>query len=100
MSSFKHAFILSPDQVRAATPPGTISISAYALHEPERRELARDRELVLMPQPSSSPADPLNWTTWRKIATLTCMSLYAAIGNFTSASIASAFPPLCHSGGF
>jgi hypothetical protein len=64
------------------------------LREAEHGELARDRGLVLVPQPSSSPADPLNWATWRKIAALTCMSLYAAIGNFTSASIASAFPLL------
>jgi hypothetical protein len=27
MSSFKHAFSLSSDQVQAATPPGTIAIS-------------------------------------------------------------------------
>ncbi|KAJ5682427.1 hypothetical protein N7462_005592 [Penicillium macrosclerotiorum] len=92
MSNFKHAFSLSSDQVRAATPPGTITLSAHNMHAAELGELARNNELVLVPQPSSSPADPLNWTTWRKIATLTCMSLYAAIGNFTSASIASAFP--------
>ncbi|KAF3388419.1 hypothetical protein F1880_004436 [Penicillium rolfsii] len=65
---------------------------APALHQDGHGELAPDRELVLVPQPSSSPADPLNWTTWRKSATLICMSLYAAIGNFTGASIASAFP--------
>jgi hypothetical protein len=49
-------------------------------------------ELVYTPQPSSDPADPLNWPNWRKNAVLVCMSLYAAIANFTSASIASAFP--------
>lgn len=53
---------------------------------------AQSNELVYTPQPSSDPADPLNWPNWRKNAVLVCMSLYAAIANFTSASIASAFP--------
>jgi hypothetical protein len=53
---------------------------------------AQSDELVYTPQPSSDAADPLNWAKWRKIAVLVCMSLYAAIANFTAASIASAFP--------
>ncbi|KAJ5995550.1 hypothetical protein N7481_002527 [Penicillium waksmanii] len=90
MSGFRHAFSLPSGQVRAATPPGTVILTS--LHATEHGESAQSHELVLIPQPTSSPLDPLNWTTWRKAAVLTCMSLYAAIGNFTSASIASAFP--------
>lgn len=51
-----------------------------------------DGELILHPQPSSDPSDPLNWATWRKTVVLVCMSVYAFVGNFSSASISSAFP--------
>ncbi|KAJ5921458.1 hypothetical protein N7466_009784 [Penicillium verhagenii] len=92
MSGFRYAFSLSSDQVRDETPPGTISLSSHGSGVIEHGESAQGSELVLHPQPTSSPLDPLNWPTWRKAAVLVCMSLYAAIGNFASASIASAFP--------
>ncbi|KAF2192019.1 MFS general substrate transporter [Zopfia rhizophila CBS 207.26] len=69
MASFQYAF----------------SLQDGALHE------AND-ELYLVPQPSSDPADPLNWSAWRKSATLACMSLLPWVANFTSSSISSALP--------
>ncbi|KAJ5811432.1 major facilitator superfamily domain-containing protein [Penicillium riverlandense] len=86
MVGYKQAFAMSPDEVRDATPPGTAILSEQGA------EHGQMQELRLVPQPSSDPLDPLNWTTWRKLSVLICMSLYAGIGNFTSASIASAFP--------
>lgn len=38
------------------------------------------RGVVLVPQPSDSPADPLNWPTWKKALILTTVSLAAFIG--------------------
>jgi MFS family permease len=49
-------------------------------------------ELHLVPQPSTDPADPLNFAWWRKLGILGCMSLLPFIVNFTSASISSALP--------
>jgi hypothetical protein len=42
------------------------------------------------PIPSESPADPLNWPKWRRLAVLFNSSFYAFVANFTSASIAAA----------
>ncbi|KAB8265981.1 major facilitator superfamily domain-containing protein [Aspergillus pseudonomiae] len=92
MSGFRHAFSMTRKEVQDAVPPGTISLSIYAQESAGRTHLKNNGELVLSPQPSEDPLDPLNWPTWRKFAVLLVMSLYAAIGNFTSGSIASAFP--------
>jgi hypothetical protein len=109
MSGFRHAFSLSRQQVQDAVPPGTVSLSSKLSTPPPHPNLTlylpvhaqqvahgsntkHEGELILVPQPSSDPADPLNWATWRKTTILVLMSLYAFIGNFTSASIASAFP--------
>lgn len=36
--------------------------------------------IILVPQPSSDPADPLNWPMWRKIVILAIVSLSGFIG--------------------
>ncbi|KAJ0422381.1 major facilitator superfamily domain-containing protein [Aspergillus carlsbadensis] len=92
MSGFRHAFSLSRQQVQDAVPPGTVSLSIHAQQVAHGSATKHEGELILVPQPSSDPADPLNWATWRKTTILVLMSLYAFIGNFTSSSIASAFP--------
>ncbi|KAL5337605.1 major facilitator superfamily domain-containing protein [Aspergillus crustosus] len=92
MSGFRHAFSLSKQQVRDAVPPGTVSLSIHSHQINHGSSTKHEGELILYPQPSSEPADPLNWPAWRKGIVLLCMSMYAFIGNFTSASIASAFP--------
>ncbi|OQE18687.1 hypothetical protein PENSTE_c017G09021 [Penicillium steckii] len=92
MSGFRYAFSLSAQEVKEAIPPGTVVLLSRGSHTAGNGESTQENELILVPQPSSNPADPLNWPNWRKIAVLACMSLYAAVGNFTSASIASAFP--------
>ncbi|RAQ46991.1 hypothetical protein AFGD_011285 [Aspergillus flavus] len=92
MSGFRHAFSMTRKEVRDAVPPGTISLSIYSQESAGRTHLKNNGELVLSPQPSEDPMDPLNWPSWRKFTVLLLMSLYAAIGNFTSGSISSAFP--------
>ena len=49
-------------------------------------------EVRLVPQPSTDPADPLNFPWWRKMSILGCMSLLPFVVNFASASISSALP--------
>ncbi|KAL4911355.1 hypothetical protein BDW74DRAFT_164877 [Aspergillus multicolor] len=92
MSGFRHAFSLSKQQVRDAVPPGTVSLSIHSHQILHGSSTKHAGELILVPQPSPDPADPLNWASWRKATVLICVSVYAFIGNFTSSSIASAFP--------
>ncbi|KAL3478557.1 major facilitator superfamily domain-containing protein [Aspergillus californicus] len=92
MSGFRHAFSLSKQEVRDAVPPGTVSLSIHSHQILHGSNTKHEGELILNPQPSSDPCDPLNWPAWRKAVVLLCMSVYAFIGNFTSSSIASAFP--------
>jgi MFS family permease len=47
-------------------------------------------EIVRFPRPSTDPADPLNWPSWRKVALLLTASTYAFVGNFASAGLAPA----------
>ncbi|KAE8149069.1 major facilitator superfamily domain-containing protein [Aspergillus avenaceus] len=91
MTGFKDAFSMSRKEVQAARPPGTISLSIHS-QQTTTSQPKSNGELVFSPQPSDDPLDPLNWPSWRKFVVLLIMSLYAAIGNFTSSSIASAFP--------
>ncbi|KAF1924216.1 MFS general substrate transporter [Didymella exigua CBS 183.55] len=52
-----------------AAPPGTSTLGASAAEgDPviDTSELKRDGDIVLQPQPSDSPNDPLNWTAVRK----------------------------------
>ncbi|KAF1984852.1 MFS general substrate transporter [Aulographum hederae CBS 113979] len=81
--SFKRAFALSRDEVRDATPPGTVKLVERDLVE---------KGVHRVPRPSSDPADPLNWGKWRKAGVVLTMSLYALIANFASGSISSVFP--------
>ncbi|CAI8505029.1 unnamed protein product [Hanseniaspora opuntiae] len=72
--------------------PGTLNIyaqqydieEAYADDIP-RSSLKRDpkSQIVLMPQPSDSPNDPLNWSSWRKTWHCILMTFFTA---FTAAS--------------
>ncbi|GAB7351469.1 hypothetical protein MBLNU459_g2128t1 [Dothideomycetes sp. NU459] len=95
MSGFRHAFSLSRDEVRNATPPGTVTLMDTELvrtqtgqHEYEQRNIH------LNPEPSPDPADPLNFPMWRKIAILLLMGIYAFTTNVSSSVISSALPDL------
>ena len=50
--------------------------------------------IVLVPTPSTSPVDPLNWTSTRKSLALLSVSYYSFVANFNAASIAPALPIL------
>lgn len=39
----------------------------------------RNSDIVLVPQPSESPRDPLNWPTWKKDLLLAIISLDTAV---------------------
>ncbi|EMC98599.1 hypothetical protein BAUCODRAFT_102930 [Baudoinia panamericana UAMH 10762] len=93
MSGFAYAFSLSKEAVKTATPPGTAKLIDHDLVRTISGHHSQTVDHIrLVPQPSRDPADPLNWSKWRKVATLFCVSLYPFVANITSASLASALP--------
>ncbi|KAL4912526.1 major facilitator superfamily domain-containing protein [Aspergillus aurantiobrunneus] len=65
--------------------PGTVilshQISVETPTDPSRtgKNHNQDRGIVLVPQPSDSPNDPLNWPQWRKDLILLIISLQSAV---------------------
>ncbi|KAL4949789.1 major facilitator superfamily domain-containing protein [Aspergillus filifer] len=53
-------------------PPGTVRIE-------ERNTAPRAAELILHPQPTSDPNDPLNWPPWRKYLNLALVIFWVAM---------------------
>jgi hypothetical protein len=51
-----------------------------------------DATIVLIPWPTADPADPLNWSAWRKTACMATVAFYAFVANFISSSMAPALP--------
>ncbi|KAK3078689.1 hypothetical protein LTS18_006870, partial [Coniosporium uncinatum] len=101
MSGFKYAFSLSKQEVREAHAPGTVALIDHVLVRTKSgHHDQQDDKIILVPEPSADPADPLNWPLWRKVMILFCMSYYAFLANFASASISSAIPILATPLGF
>ncbi|KXS99808.1 hypothetical protein AC578_8866 [Pseudocercospora eumusae] len=80
MSQWRYAFSLSKQQVADATPPGTTRLVEHENHH----------HIALIPPPTLSPKDPLNWPRWRKWSLLLIMSMYCGSANIAAASTAPA----------
>ncbi|KAK4191254.1 major facilitator superfamily domain-containing protein [Podospora australis] len=89
MPGWKHAFSLTRDEVKAATPPGTVRLIEPTAASEDGRHVDR---ISKYPLPTVDPADPLNWAPWRKVACMFSVSLYAFSSNFVAACIAPALP--------
>lgn len=64
------ADIIEPDKI-----PGTVTLVDVE-HELRARHGDRgDKDIVLVPQPSDHPDDPLNWSRRRKILSTVCVNL-------------------------
>lgn len=61
--------------------PGTVYLVDVS-HSLTNAAHAGQRDIVLIPQPSSSPADPLNWPRYKKYWTLFLISLFACVQSF------------------
>ncbi|SPO01430.1 related to HOL1 protein [Cephalotrichum gorgonifer] len=86
MGAWKHAFSLSAEEIKNATPPGTVRLIGHD----EKGGDAEPAQIRRFPVPSADPADPLNWAPWRKFAALLVGSVYAFTANFISSNIAPA----------
>ncbi|KAF7516619.1 hypothetical protein G7054_g14075 [Neopestalotiopsis clavispora] len=88
MSGWKHAFNVSKEDLKKATPPGTIVVTPDDVSIGEVVEATGN--LHRFPVPSADPADPLNWPNWRKHALLVVAAIYSFVANFASSSVAPA----------
>jgi len=52
------------------------------------------RDIVLVPSPSSDPDDPLNWSPRRKLLSTICMCVYTLMVGIASAAIYSVLEPI------
>ncbi|RAL03653.1 putative MFS transporter [Aspergillus ibericus CBS 121593] len=55
--------------------PGTVTLVDLE-HVVATRHARGDSDIVLIPQPSDDPDDPLNWAPWRKTLSTICVSVY------------------------
>ncbi|KAG9964053.1 serine/threonine kinase 16, partial [Aureobasidium melanogenum] len=61
--------------------PGTVTLADQALSPAQdagnlQHTRGKNKEIILSPQPSNDPNDPLNWSYWRRIA-IVCITVYA-----------------------
>ncbi|KAK3308512.1 major facilitator superfamily domain-containing protein [Chaetomium strumarium] len=94
-SGWRHAFGLTRQAVKDASPPGTVALVDHSVHEVGGNDGGRYRyedRVNLYPIPTTSPADPLTWSRWRKGACMASLAMYAFVANYISASMAPALP--------
>ncbi|KAL4872226.1 hypothetical protein BDV12DRAFT_183192 [Aspergillus spectabilis] len=48
-----------------------------------------DRDIVLVPEPSNDPDDPLNWSSCRKLLSTVCVSVYTLFAGIACANVYS-----------
>ncbi|KAF2488544.1 MFS general substrate transporter [Lophium mytilinum] len=91
-----------PIEAVDATPdpvPGTVHLvdlegTIHALHA-----RGGQKDIVLVPAPSSDPDDPLNWSPRRKALSTICMCVYTLMVGIASAAIYSVLEPISESTG-
>ncbi|EMC95506.1 hypothetical protein BAUCODRAFT_123934 [Baudoinia panamericana UAMH 10762] len=80
MSGWRSAFSLSKDEVKHARPPGTVVLVEHELQRTMTGTEHNEDHIQLIPHPSASPADPLNWPMWRRLRYCSpCQSIAPAI---------------------
>ena len=56
--------------------PGTVTLVDLEHVLATRHADRGDSDIVLIPEPSNDPDDPLNWAPWRKTLSTICVSVY------------------------
>jgi hypothetical protein len=109
VSNTSQSSLTNTDNEKSTTPAPVVDVEragetqGYILDEEKLRQqlgLSADAHLkktsdgkVLIPQPSDSPDDPLNWSKWKKLAILIVLSVNAATADYSAATGASALLP-------
>ncbi|KAF2234641.1 MFS general substrate transporter [Viridothelium virens] len=79
--------------------PGTIHLVDLEDRIHARHAGRGQRDVVLVPQPSNDPDDPLNWHRWRKHVFSTCICVYTLMVGIASAAIYSVLVPISQATG-
>lgn len=74
------------DELVGATEGYVVDASEYGPEKLARLKTTADGQKVLIPQPSDSPDDPLNWDSRKKYITLAIISLLTGLPDFISAA--------------
>ena len=87
--SYTHTIVV--DRSNLQNVPGTFLLNDTAAHAEEavqalKHSTGKDARIVLSPQPSEDPNDPLNWPMWRKELIIGILSLGALLNAGTNVS--------------
>ncbi|KAF4339530.1 major facilitator superfamily transporter [Fusarium beomiforme] len=82
------------DEVDRTATPGTVLLVDLEHTLAARHASRGDTGIVLIPQPSDDPEDPLNWSRRRKIFSTISVSLYTLFTAFACSTIYSVLTPL------
>ncbi|KAK3647789.1 hypothetical protein LTR56_000686 [Elasticomyces elasticus] len=74
--------------------PGTVHIVDLLGTISGKHAKGAQRDIVLVPAPSSDPDDPLNWSPARKSLSTACMGVYTLMVGIASAAIYSVLVPI------
>lgn len=74
--------------------PGTVHLVDLLGTMSERHAESGQKDIVLIPAPSSDPDDPLNWSPQRKTLSTVCMCVYTLMVGIASAAIYSVLVPI------
>ncbi|KAK0659708.1 major facilitator superfamily transporter [Cercophora samala] len=83
--------LLASPSPQPSTPPPDDNESP-----PNSQKTTPDGRVILSPQPSPSPHDPLNWPPWRRDAALTVLGLYSLLGGGITPLLAAGFREISH----
>ena len=75
----------------SALPPGSIHLL--------RLQAEKNDDLILIPQPSAHPDDPLNWARWRKFLNLFLVLFYTFTTGVAATVVYSVFTPISENTG-
>jgi len=74
--------------------PGTVHLVDLEHTMHAKHAQGGQRDIVLVPTPSSDLDDPLNWSPRRKMLSTTCMCVYTLMVGIASAAIYSVLEPI------
>ncbi|RFU35916.1 hypothetical protein B7463_g482, partial [Scytalidium lignicola] len=74
--------------------PGTVHLVDLEGTLAAKHASGADRDVVLVPAPSSDPDDPLNWSPRRKLLSTVSLSMYTLMVGIASAAIYSVLEPI------
>ncbi|KAK3370584.1 major facilitator superfamily domain-containing protein [Podospora didyma] len=80
-----------------STAPRTKSPAAINATNKSAPKTTRNGSIILDPQPSSSPNDPLNWPPWQRDLALASLSIYCMVGGGMTPLLAAGFTDIAAS---